>query len=126
MLRNSRDEIRLKNAKFEILATQDSLTACLNRRAFYKGIDTKWDEAKAIGTPLSCLMIDIDHFKSVNDTYGHHVGDEVLRHISRVIRDDFQEIGLVCRYGGEEFCVAVPQIDVTQAIALAEQTRVAI
>ncbi len=77
LLRNSRDEIKRKNTELEILATQDALTGCLNRRAFFETFDSLWVESKALGTPLACLMIDIDHFKSVNDTYGHHAGDEV-------------------------------------------------
>ena len=126
LLRNSRDEIKRKNGELEILATQDALTGCLNRRAFFESFESLWSEAKAIGTPLACLMIDIDHFKSVNDTYGHHAGDEVLRQVSQVIRQIHKDNGLVCRYGGEEFCVVLPQLDLEQAIAEGEKTRTAI
>ncbi len=126
LLRNSRDEIKRKNGELEILATQDALTGCLNRRAFFESFDSLWSESQAIGTPLACLMIDIDHFKSVNDTYGHHAGDEVLRQVSHVIRQIHKDNGLVCRYGGEEFCVVLPQFNLEQAIAEAERTRVAI
>ena len=126
LLRTSRDEIKRKNSELEILATQDALTGCLNRRACFETFDSLWAEAQAIGTPLSCLMIDIDHFKSVNDTYGHHTGDEVLRQVSRIIRDQHKNHGLVCRYGGEEFCVVLPQFGLNQAIAVAEETRKAI
>jgi diguanylate cyclase (GGDEF)-like protein/PAS domain S-box-containing protein len=123
LLRNSRDEIKRKNSELEILATQDALTGCLNRRAFFESFESLWSESKAIDKPLSCLMIDIDHFKSVNDTYGHHTGDEVLRQVSRVIREIHKDSGLVCRYGGEEFCVLLPQAGLNQAIAEAERTR---
>ncbi|MCG8652051.1 MAG: diguanylate cyclase, partial [Pirellulales bacterium] len=126
LLRSSRDEIKRKNAELEILATQDALTGCLNRRAFFERFDRRWDEACAQGSDLSCVMIDIDHFKSVNDTYGHHIGDEVLRQVSRVIRELHQDHGQVCRYGGEEFCLLLPGFDLDRAISEAERTRLAI
>ena len=68
-------------------------------------------------------MVDVDHFKSVNDTYGHQVGDDVLRAVSRAIRERFEDVGLVCRYGGEEFCVAVENCSLDHAMVLAEQLR---
>ncbi len=126
MLRSSRDEIERKNGELEILATQDALTGCLNRRAFFERFDRFWRDAHTNDTPLSCVMIDNDHFKSVNDTYGHHIGDEVLRRVSKVIRDLHSEHGLVCRYGGEEFCVVFPGLSLRQAIVQAERTREAI
>lgn len=126
MLRSSRDEVRRKNRELEILATQDALTGCLNRRAFFERFETLWNEAKKQDMPLACLMIDNDHFKSVNDTYGHHIGDEVLRRVARVIRDLHQDNRLVCRYGGEEFCVVLPKCDLDAAVMEAEKTREAI
>lgn len=123
LLRNSRDEIKRKNAELEILATQDALTGCLNRRAFFETFESMWSEAKTIGSPLSCLMIDVDHFKNVNDTYGHQTGDDVLREVSQVIRQQFAETGLVCRYGGEEFCVVLPGMTISEANTVAEVAR---
>ncbi|NND95850.1 MAG: diguanylate cyclase [Pirellulaceae bacterium] len=126
MLRSSRDEIERKNAELEVLATQDALTGCLNRRAFFDRFETLWQDAHEHDRPLSCIMIDNDHFKNVNDTYGHHVGDEVLRQVARVMRERHHDNGLVCRYGGEEFCVVLPNITFEQAIEEAELTRIAI
>ncbi len=126
LLRSSRDEIKRKNGELEILATQDALTGCLNRRAFFEQFDRKWGEACTQGSDLACVMIDIDHFKSVNDTYGHHTGDDVLRHVSRVIRELHEGQGVVCRYGGEEFCIVFPAFDLDRAIVEAEKTRIAI
>ena len=126
LLRSHRDEIERKNGELEILATQDALTGCLNRRAFFERFDRLWKEAHTENRPLSCIMIDNDHFKSVNDTYGHHIGDEVLRRVSKLIRDMHDEHGLVCRYGGEEFCVVFPGLTLRQAINEAEKTRAAI
>ena len=125
-LRSSRDEIERKNAELEVLATQDALTSCLNRRAFFAKFEVLWETAKETNTPLSCVMIDNDHFKLVNDNYGHQVGDEVLRRVSRTIRDRHGENGLVCRYGGEEFCVVLPGMNSEQAMAEANLTRKAI
>ena len=126
MLRSSRDEIERKNAELEILATQDALTGCLNRREFFKRFEVLWHQAHQQQTPLACIMIDNDHFKSVNDNYGHHIGDEVLRRVARVIRKRHQDHGVVCRYGGEEFCVVLPGLSAEQAEQEAELTRIAI
>ncbi|MDG2222148.1 MAG: diguanylate cyclase [Rubripirellula sp.] len=126
LLRTSRDEIKRKNRELEILATQDALTGCLNRRAFFEGFESHWKEAQATAAPLACIMIDIDHFKNVNDTYGHHTGDEVLRQVSKTVHQLHCEDGLVCRYGGEEFCVLLPHYDLNQALQAAEKTRAAI
>ncbi len=126
MLRSSRDEISRKNRELEILATQDALTGCLNRRAFFERFEKHWNLAKSRKTPLSCVMIDNDHFKNVNDTYGHHTGDEVLRAVSNVIRVMHEEFDLVCRYGGEEFCVVLPGRTLEEAEIEAEKIRIAI
>lgn len=126
MVRSSRDAIKRKNQELEILATQDALTGCLNRRAFFEHFERCWSAARRQITPLACLMLDIDHFKSVNDTYGHPVGDEVLRRVSKVLRELCDENGFVCRYGGEEFCVVVRGADLAAALAVAEQALQAI
>ncbi len=124
MLRNSRDEISSKNRELEILATQDALTGCLNRRALFERFETLWKEVSYL--PIACLMIDNDHFKQVNDTYGHQVGDDVLRIVARLIQETFAAPALVCRYGGEEFCVIIPDADTDKACKLAEKARQAI
>ncbi len=126
LLRSSRDEIQRKNRELEILATQDSLTGCFNRRAFFEKFESMWGEAFSMNQPLSCIMVDVDHFKNVNDTYGHHTGDEVLRAVSASIRQLHQSHGLVCRYGGEEFCVLLPGMSLQEALAQSERTRLAI
>jgi diguanylate cyclase (GGDEF)-like protein/PAS domain S-box-containing protein/putative nucleotidyltransferase with HDIG domain len=123
MLQSSRDEISRKNRELEILATQDALTGCLNRRAFFDRFSRAWDQAGKNGVPLSCVMVDNDHFKSVNDTYGHHVGDDVLRAVAATLRKLNGPPNLVCRYGGEEFCVLLPGKNLSQAQVVAEQMR---
>jgi diguanylate cyclase (GGDEF)-like protein/putative nucleotidyltransferase with HDIG domain len=126
LLGDSRDEIERKNTELEILAKQDSLTGCMNRRAFFAEFEVQWKLSNVQSTPLSTIMIDVDHFKSVNDTYGHHTGDEVLRAVSKTVREQFRHLGLVCRYGGEEFCILLPGKTLQQAAEIAEQTRLAI
>lgn len=126
MLRRSKDEIQKKNQELEILATRDALTGCLNRRAFFERMEPLFQQHRQDGRPLSCFMVDVDHFKSVNDTYGHHTGDEVLREVSSALRELHEETQIVCRYGGEEFCVILPGYDLDQAMSEAERTRLAI
>ncbi|WP_456061982.1 diguanylate cyclase [Aporhodopirellula aestuarii] len=126
MLRKSKDEIQKKNQELEILATRDALTGCLNRRAFFERMEPLLEQFRREARPMSCFMVDVDHFKSVNDTYGHHTGDDVLRRVSAVLRELFEEQHIVCRYGGEEFCVVLPGFDIDQAFEQAERTRLAI
>lgn len=126
MLRSSRDEISRKNRELEILATQDALTGCLNRRAFFDRFGIAFRFSKQTGSPLSCIMVDNDHFKSVNDTYGHHIGDEVLREVAKILHKLHREMHLVCRYGGEEFCILLPGLDLDEAAEAAERIRKAI
>jgi len=126
MLRSSRDEISKKNRELEILATQDALTGCLNRRAFFDRFAIAFRFSKQTSFPLSCIMVDNDHFKSVNDTFGHHIGDQVLREVARVLHELHREKHLVCRYGGEEFCILLAGLDIEEAAAAAETIRLAI
>ncbi|MEL6106219.1 MAG: diguanylate cyclase [Planctomycetota bacterium] len=125
MLRHSRDEIERKNKELEILATRDALTGCLNRRAFFERFGRLWKQVSH-DKPLSCIMVDNDHFKSVNDTYGHGVGDDVLRNVASVLTAQFAERGLLCRYGGEEFCIVLPDTSLEEALQVAGEARRAI
>jgi diguanylate cyclase (GGDEF)-like protein/PAS domain S-box-containing protein len=123
MLRHSRDEISCKNRELEILATQDALTGCLNRRALFEGLDRQWRDASQDGGAITCVMVDVDHFKAINDRYGHQVGDTVLQKVGQLLRAAFPSPSLVCRYGGEEFCLILPGLDMAAAVAQAEAAR---
>jgi diguanylate cyclase (GGDEF)-like protein/PAS domain S-box-containing protein len=122
-LKQSRAEIRDQNVRLRELATLDPLTSCLNRRSFFESFDVVWRTGERDGHALSCVMLDIDHFKSINDRHGHAVGDEALRQVSAVLRTLSRGGDLVCRYGGEEFCVVLPQVDLDAAVAAAERFR---
>jgi diguanylate cyclase (GGDEF)-like protein/PAS domain S-box-containing protein/putative nucleotidyltransferase with HDIG domain len=122
-LRASRDEVRRQNRELEILANNDALTGCLNRRALFSELNNKWNHANASGETLSCIMVDIDHFKSINDTYGHAMGDSVLQMVSTVLRSNALANYIVARYGGEEFAVLLPATSLDVASEFAEKLR---
>ena len=122
-LEKSQEEIRRKNVELEIMATHDPLTNCLNRRAFFERFRTEVNSAKRYGHDVSCIMVDIDHFKDINDTYGHAAGDQVLKELVEIIQKLKRDPDIVCRYGGEEFCVALPFTDLFGAVEAAERFR---
>ncbi len=125
-LKNSRQVIHEQNQALRMLATRDPLTDCLNRRAFFEVFESQWSAAERYGTPLSCVMVDIDHFKSINDRYGHATGDLVLQQVAETLNTLKRKSDVICRYGGEEFCVLLPQIDLEGAMQAAERFRGAI
>lgn len=118
-----RAEMNSRIRHLELLAAHDPLTDCLNRRALDPKMQAVWDLSIEMGQPLSCYMIDNDHFKQINDTYGHEIGDNVLKEVASVIRRSAPDDALVCRYGGEEFCVVLANQPIEQAAELAERTR---
>jgi two-component system cell cycle response regulator len=107
----------------ERLATTDALTGLLNRRAFSGGLRIELARSSRYELPLSVLLIDIDHFKTVNDTYGHAAGDLALVEVSRAARGMLREPDVVCRWGGEEIVVLLPNTNVAGAAVAAERLR---
>lgn len=105
------------------LATTDPLTGVFNRRTFIELAEQELARARRSTVPLALMMLDLDHFKRVNDTYGHLVGDQVLVSFTRLIRECVRRGDLVVRYGGEEFCVLLPGTPLAAAHALAERIR---
>ena len=104
-------------------AVTDDLTELANNRAFREQIDREAARAVRFGLDLSLLILDLDDFKSVNDTYGHPQGDAVLWTIGRILREESRGIDQPARYGGEEFVVALPETDEQGALELAERIR---
>ena len=109
--------------QLEDLATRDPLSGCLNRRAFNVGLHRLYDQALESGRTLVCIMADIDHFKSINDRFGHQVGDEVIRSVATILTDGVRSDDLVGRYGGEEFCVVIAGITRERGGQLVEKLR---
>lgn len=105
------------------LASVDPLTGALNRRAFLSALDKEWSRAARYGTGLSLLMLDLDHFKRVNDTYGHDMGDKVIARFCELARSLLRDIDLLGRWGGEEFIIALPHSDLRGARLVAERIR---
>ncbi len=113
-------------SELEIMATTDKLTQAFNRTKFYKVIKNEFERARRYGHPLSMVMFDIDHFKRINDTYGHSVGDYVLQTLTRIVSENLREVDYLIRWGGEEFNIITPDTDIKRAEVLADRIRKAV
>jgi diguanylate cyclase (GGDEF)-like protein len=114
--------LRLRDALRE-MAMADTLTGLANRRRLETTLEVQLAEADRLGRPISCLMLDVDHFKRVNDEFGHDAGDAVLRAIGELLQHSTREQGLAFRFGGEEFLLLLPGLDTDQAAHRAEAIR---
>jgi diguanylate cyclase (GGDEF)-like protein len=110
----------------ERLASADPLTGLANRRGGERDITAEMSRARRQNTPLSCVLVDLDHFKQVNDTYGHQAGDYVLREIGALLRRTLRAYDILIRWGGDEFLVVLPVVEREQAFKLAERVRLAV
>jgi diguanylate cyclase (GGDEF)-like protein len=110
-LEKQNDELQDLNRKLETLAFSDSLTGLPNRRFALQELGSHWSGAVRSERPLSCMMVDLDHFKRYNDTYGHDTGDEVLRYAANTFRESTRGSDYACRFGGEEFIIICPDTD---------------
>jgi diguanylate cyclase (GGDEF)-like protein/putative nucleotidyltransferase with HDIG domain/PAS domain S-box-containing protein len=122
-LLQSKVEITKQNEELRFLAARDPLTACMNRRSFFEYFSEYWDFAKENHKTLCAVMVDVDFFKSINDTYGHGRGDEVLRRAGALLNSLAGKHDIVCRYGGEEFSVVMLDYTLDQATEMAEKIR---
>lgn len=122
-LRQRAEELRRSAEAASEMSMTDALTGLLNRYGLQRALQREMSEARRYSRPLSCLLIDLDFFKSVNDTYGHAAGDAALQQAARVIADSVRGSDVVCRYGGEEFLVLAPETSVEGASALADKIR---
>ncbi|MES2016219.1 MAG: sensor domain-containing diguanylate cyclase [Pseudomonadota bacterium] len=125
-LRASSRALEAAYATMEKLATFDELTGLLNRRALLTRLREEIDRSSRFGSPLSLALIDLDHFKQVNDHHGHLAGDAVLRGVGQLLRERTRSTDAAGRYGGEEFCVILPGADTAAAAILGEKLRAAI
>jgi diguanylate cyclase (GGDEF)-like protein len=122
-LNTTTEKLRQANDQLEVLAKTDGLTEVYNHRYFMDQIREKFEHSGEKSTPLSLLMIDIDHFKAFNDNHGHRTGDFVLRDIARVLKSNCRKEDVVARYGGEEFAIILPETDSGDAERIAEKLR---
>jgi diguanylate cyclase (GGDEF)-like protein len=109
--------------ELRILSVRDSLTGLFNRRYFDETLQRELLSASRSHAPLTVLMLDLDHFKKMNDSLGHAGGDDVLRSFATLMRSAFRESDVICRYGGEEFAVILSGVDLEHAYAKAESFR---
>ena len=115
--------LRESESRLQQQATRDSLTGLFNRRYLDETLELDIAQARRHGHPLSVVMLDLDHFKQVNDTYGHQAGDEVLKALGAMLQEDSREGDILCRYGGEEFCLVFPNMPPAAAQARADAWR---
>lgn len=123
---NLNDELRRANADLVRLANTDPLTGIANRRSLFERFGEMWSRAQRQSHRIGCILLDIDRFKRTNDVFGHVAGDFVLRGVAEHTRQSIRPYDLFGRYGGEEFCVVTPDIDVHAATAIAERIRMRI
>jgi diguanylate cyclase (GGDEF)-like protein/PAS domain S-box-containing protein len=119
-------ELERTNAKLRELAVTDGLTRVKNRAAFNERLTEAFDRSVRYGHPLSVVLMDVDHFKAFNDTFGHPAGDAVLRQVARCLEETARTTDVVARYGGEEFAIILPDTDFAGAMVLAERCRRAV
>ena len=119
------DQLRERNADLDRMSRTDALTGLFNRRHLEEELDRRYSAARRHGTPLAVLLLDIDHFKKVNDTYGHPAGDLVLQEIGRRLLAQVRVEDVAGRWGGEEFLVVLPDADLPGAVIVGERVRLA-
>jgi len=120
-IKHLQDELRQKNALLVELSTTDSLTKIYNRRHFLELARKEFERSTRMGLQLAFLILDIDYFKNINDTYGHQVGDEVLIKVCKTIEGTLRDYDIFGRYGGDELTIIFPQTELSQAMRVAER-----
>ena len=116
-------DLVMKNRILSEISHKDALTGLYNRFYVMEKIDSEMNRALRHGYPISVLMLDLDHFKRINDSYGHPVGDEVLKIVGQVLRESCRVYDVAGRYGGEEFCIVLPETQVGNTTQVAERIR---
>ncbi len=119
----NRKEIEIKNMVLRERSIRDELTGLYNRRKINSVLRDVHAHAERYSSDFSVIILDIDHFKTINDTHGHHLGDIVLKQISRILSDNIREVDTCGRWGGEEFLIVCPEADIPQSARIAERLR---
>lgn len=132
-IKGLQDELEEKNRELEVanrrlrkLSVTDGLTELFNHRHIHELLHEEWERSRRSEAPMAVVMLDLDHFKQVNDTYGHPTGDVILYQTANLLRENVREIDMPGRYGGEEFIVLLPCTDEDEAAHLAERIRCAV
>lgn len=125
MLRIKRlqDQLEESNRQLEQLSIRDGLTGLFNHRHVHEVLHKEFERSRRSEEPIAVAMFDLDHFKKVNDTYGHQSGDRVLKDLAEILRETAREIDALGRYGGEEFIAVLPETDLEEAAVFAERVR---
>ena len=123
MLRQLRIKLDYARDLLDRMSKTDILTEISNRRHLMERFNNELERAKRAGNSLCCIMMDVDHFKAINDTFGHLKGDDVLRELAKILKDSIRTYDVVGRYGGEEFMIILPDTNLENAAKLAERIR---
>jgi diguanylate cyclase (GGDEF)-like protein len=123
LLQRENLELVVRNRTLNEVSSRDTLTGLYNRWYVLEKIDSEINRALRHGSPMALLMLDIDHFKNVNDTYGHGVGDQVLQWVGRTLKESCRVYDVAARYGGEEFCIVLPETPTGNTTVAAERIR---
>ncbi len=119
-------QLRRQIEELSELVSTDALTGLFNFRHFRTVLQAEMDRSKRSGIPTSLVLLDLDHFKAVNDTHGHEVGNLALRHLANILTSEVRTTDIVCRYGGEEFAMIFPETHLNLAVKVAERIRLEI
>jgi diguanylate cyclase (GGDEF)-like protein len=117
------DRWRDREARYQRLASTDALTGLTNRRVFLEQATRELARSRRYGSPLALILVDLDHFKLVNDRHGHLAGDDVLIHAARTLAGELRDVDVIARHGGEEFAILLPETDAAGAAGVAERSR---
>lgn len=117
------DELQEKNKLLEELVKKDGLTELYNHRYFHDRMVEEFSRCKRYGLSVCCVLMDIDFFKKINDTYGHQAGDEILHRLGQIILDNIRDVDIGARYGGEEFALILPHTRLVNAVQFSERLR---